>query len=108
MASLTRAMCCMIYEIIVFENLRFQKLHSGDRFCIPAFLVPENAGYLRVQISVFKFLKASGCLWTEHFFFLNHRAVNSPNLILISANANLYHVTKFPLHLPFTFHYFYT
>lgn len=25
MASLTRAMCCMIYEIIVFERLRFQK-----------------------------------------------------------------------------------
>ena len=42
------------------------------------------------------------------FFFLNHRAVNSPDLILISANAILYHVTRFPLHLPFTVHYFFT
>ena len=69
MASLTRAMCCMIYEIIVFENLPFQKLHSGDWFRKPAFLVPENAAYLRMQISVFKFFKTSGCLGTEHFFF---------------------------------------
>ena len=97
MASLTRAMCCMIYEIIVFENLRCQKLHSGDRFRKPAFLVPENAANLRMQISVFKLFKTSGCLWTGHSF-LNHRAVNSPDLIL----------TKFPLHLPFTVHYFYT
>ena len=57
MASLTRAMCYMIYEIIVFENLRFQKLHSGDRFRKPSFLVPENAAYVRMQISVFKFFK---------------------------------------------------
>ena len=69
MASLTRAMYRMIYEIIVFEYLRFQKPHSGDRFRKPGFLVPENAAYLWMQISVFKFFKTSGCLSTEHFFF---------------------------------------
>ena len=68
LAYLTRAMCCMIYEIIVLENLRFQKLHCGDRFRKPSFLVPENAAYLRVQISVFKFFKTSGCQWTGIFF----------------------------------------
>ena len=51
-------MCSMMYDIIVFENLRFRpheneevaflkkKIHSGDRFRKPACLVPENAAYL--------------------------------------------------------------
>ena len=47
----------MMYDIIVFENLRFRpheneklafskKIHSGDRFRKPARSVPENAVYL--------------------------------------------------------------
>ena len=43
---------------------RFQKLDSGDRFRKPAFLVPENADYVRTQ-SLFS--KISGYLWTGHW-----------------------------------------
>ena len=69
MASLTRAMCCMIYEIIVFENLPFQKLHSGDRFRKLAFLVPEKPLICGCKSPFSNFSKHPDA-WGQNIFFL--------------------------------------